>query len=102
MRDLNEKIYEVAAAAAPPAEFFREPELQGEENDVLLHDFVETSAWVPRALKEWFLTLYTFDSMDYEGLGFPVQEDLRKFAAMEPKVDLDSLRGRDPMKGLVG
>ena len=60
---------------------------------VLLDDLVESGAWLDLELKRPFLALWVNDQ-DFDNpivaLG---QSDLRKFAAMDPVVDLESLRG---------
>ena len=65
---------------------------------MLLNDLVESGAWLDLELKRPFLALWVndrdFDNLDLDdpiiALG---QSDLRKFAAMDPAVDLESLRG---------
>ena len=70
------------------------------ENDdqVLLDDLVESGAWLDLELKRPFLALWVNDQdFDNPDLDDPIialgQSDLRKFAAMDPVVDLESLRG---------
>ena len=66
--------------------------------EVLLHDLVESGAWLDLELKRPFLALWVndedFDNPDWED---PIigrtQKNVRKFAAMDPVVDLESLRG---------
>ena len=65
---------------------------------VLLDDLVESGAWLDLELKRPFLALWVNDEdFDNPDLDDPIialgQSDLRKFAAMEPVVDLESLRG---------
>ena len=75
---------------------------------VLLDDLVESGAWLDLELKRPFLALWVndqdFDNPDLDDpdlddpdLDDPIvalgQSDLRKFAAMDPVVDLESLRG---------
>lgn len=65
---------------------------------VLLDDLVESGAWLDLELKRPFLALWVndedFDNPDWED---PIigrtQKNVRKFAAMDPVVDLESLRG---------
>lgn len=65
----------------------------------LLDDLVTSNAWLPRELKESFLTLWVnepeFDSPDLDD---PIEEldynNVLRFAAMEPTVDLENLRHR--------
>ena len=66
--------------------------------EVLLHDLVESGAWLDLELKRPFLATWVndedFDNPDWED---PIigrtQKNVRKFAAMDPVVDLESLRG---------
>ena len=66
--------------------------------DVLLDDLVESGAWLDLELKRPFLALWVnnedFDNPDWEDpiIGL-TQKNLRKFAAMDPAVNLESLRG---------
>ena len=66
--------------------------------DVLLDDLVESGAWLDLELKKPFLALWVnsedFDNPDWEDpiIGL-TQKNLRKFAAMAPAIDLESLRG---------
>ena len=65
---------------------------------VLLNDLVESGAWLDLELKIPFLALWVndrdFDNPDWEDpiIGL-TQKNVRKFAAMDPVVDLESLRG---------
>ena len=87
----------VADEARPPAILGRYGMLEN-FHDVLLDDLVESKAWLARELKEPFLSLWVnepeFDNPDMddyiEALNY---NNLHKFAAMEPVVDLESLRG---------
>ena len=64
--------------------------------EVLLNDLVESGAWLDLELKRPFLALWVndrdFDNPDWED---PIigrtQKNVRKFAAMDPVVDLESL-----------
>ena len=65
---------------------------------MLLDDLVESGAWLDLELKRPFLALWVNDEdFDNPDLDDPIialdQENLRKFAAMDPVVDLESLRG---------
>ncbi len=66
--------------------------------DVLLDDLVKSGAWLDLELKRPFLALWVnsedFDNPDWEDpiIGL-TQRNVRKFAAMDPAVDLESLRG---------
>ena len=66
--------------------------------DVFLDDLVESGAWLDLELKRPFLALWVnnedFDNPDWEDpiIGL-TQKNLRKFAAMDPAVNLESLRG---------
>ena len=66
--------------------------------EVLLHDLVESGAWLDLELKRPFLALWVNEeSFDDPDLDDPIEilsnSDARKFAAMDPVVDLESLRG---------
>ncbi|WP_454950700.1 hypothetical protein [Corynebacterium matruchotii] len=66
--------------------------------EVLLHDLVESGAWLDLELKRPFLALWVNDeSFDDPDVDDPIEiltnADAHKFAAMEPVVDLESLRG---------
>ena len=87
----------VADEARPPAVLGRYG-LYEDFEQVLLDDLVESGAWLDLELKRPFLALWVnsedFDNPDWED---PIigrtQKNLRKFAAMAPAVDLESLRG---------
>ena len=66
---------------------------------VLLDDLVESGAWLDLELKKPFLALWVNDE-DFDNIENwkdPItaldQANVRKFAAMDPVVDLESLRG---------
>ena len=67
--------------------------------DVLLDDLVESGAWLDLELKIPFLALWVndedFDNTDNwkDPITAIDQANVRKFAAMNPVVDLESLRG---------
>ena len=66
--------------------------------DVLLDELVKSGSWLDLELKRPFLALWVNDQdFDNPDLDDPIvalgQSDLRKFAAMDPVVDLESLRG---------
>ena len=67
--------------------------------EVLLDDLVESGAWLDLELKRPFLALWVndedFDNTDSwrEPIIGRTQKNVRKFAAMDPVVDLESLRG---------
>ena len=67
--------------------------------DVLLADLVESGAWLDLELKIPFLALWVndedFDNTDNwkDPITAIDQANVRKFAAMDPVVDLESLRG---------
>ncbi|MCS4535590.1 hypothetical protein NXS99_04395 [Corynebacterium sp. HS2168-gen11] len=87
----------VAEAARPPAEVGREGIMPELFLEVLLDDLVKTHAWLQRDLKEPFLALWVnepeFDDPDIkEPIEKMAYENLRVFAAMDPVVDLESLR----------
>ena len=87
----------VADEAHPPAILGRYGMYENDDQ-VLLDDLVESGAWLDLELKRPFLALWVnsedFDNPDWED---PIigrtQKNLRKFAAMAPAVDLESLRG---------
>ena len=65
---------------------------------VLLDDLVESGAWLDLELKIPFLALWVNDEdFDFPDWNDPLiaidQANVRKFAAMDPVVDLESLRG---------
>ena len=88
----------VADEARPPAVLGRYPGISDYTGDLLLDDLVNSGAWLDLELKRPYLALWVndkeFDNPDWDdpiiALG---QSDLRKFAAMDPVVDLESLRG---------
>ena len=90
----------VADEAKPPAIWSRPgcgpPDYAGY---VLLDDLVNSHAWLDLELKRPFLAAWVNDE-DFDNnpdWADPIialdQENLRKFAAMDPVVDLESLRG---------
>ena len=65
---------------------------------VFLNDLVESGAWLDLELKRPFLALWVNDKdFDNPDLDDPIEiltnSDAHKFAAMDPVVDLESLRG---------
>ena len=88
----------VADEARPPAVLGRYPGMRDYYTEVLLDDLVESGAWLDLELKRPFLATWVndedFDNPDWED---PIigrtQKNVRKFAAMDPVVDLESLRG---------
>ena len=88
----------VADEAHPPAVLGRYPGMRDYYAEVLLDDLVESGAWLDLELKRPYLALWVndkeFDNPDWEDpiIGL-TQKNLRKFAAMDPAVDLESLRG---------
>ena len=65
---------------------------------VLLDDLVESGAWLDLELKRPFLALWVneedFDNPDLDDpIEILTNSDAHKFAAMDPVVDLESLRG---------
>ena len=88
----------VADEARPPAVLGRYPGMPDYFTEVLLDDLVESGAWLDLELKRPFLALWVndedFDFPDWEDPLIAIdQANVRKFAAMDPVVDLDSLRG---------
>ena len=90
-------LQRVADEARPPAVLGRYGMYENDDQ-VLLDDLVESGAWLDLELKIPFLALWVnsedFDNPDWEDpiIGL-TQKNLRKFAAMAPAVDLESLRG---------
>ena len=88
----------VADEARPPVVWGRYGMFENDD-DVLLDDLVESSAWLDLELKKQFLALWVndedFDNTDSwrEPIIGRTQKNVRKFAAMDPVVDLESLRG---------
>ena len=88
----------VADEARPPAVWGRYGMYENDD-DVLLDDLVESGAWLDLELKRPFLALWVndedFDNTDSwrEPIIGRTQKNVRKFAAMDPVVDLESLRG---------
>ena len=88
----------VADEARPPAVLGRYPGMPDYFAEVLLDDLVESGAWLDLELKRPFLALWVNDeSFDDPDLDDPIEiltnSDAHKFAAMDPVVDLESLRG---------
>ena len=88
----------VADEARPPAVLGRYPGIADYFVEVLLDDLVESGAWLDLELKRPFLALWVneedFDNPDWADPIIAIdQENVRKFAAMDPVVDLESLRG---------
>ena len=87
----------VADEARPPAVWGRYGMFENAD-DVLLDDLVESGAWLDLELKIPFLALWVndedFDFPDWDDPLIAIdQTNVRKFAAMDPVVDLESLRG---------
>ena len=88
----------VADEARPPAVLGRYGLYENFEQ-VLLDDLVESGAWLDLELKKQLLALWVndedFDNTDSwrEPIIGRTQKNVRKFAAMDPVVDLESLRG---------
>lgn len=92
----NILVQRVADEARPPAALGRYP---GPEIflQALLDDLVTSNAWLDRELKEPFLALWVNEpEFDDPDLGDPIEEldynNVHAFAAMDPVVDLESLR----------
>ena len=88
----------VADEARPPAVLGRYPGIPDYFAEVLLDDLVESGAWLDLELKRPFLALWVNDEdFDFPDWNDPLiaidQANVRKFAAMDPVVDLESLRG---------
>ena len=88
----------VADEARPPAVLGRYPGMPDYFAEVLLDDLVESGAWLDLELKIPFLALWVNDrDFDNPDLDDPIEiltnADAHKFAAMDPVVDLESLRG---------
>ncbi|MCS4536409.1 hypothetical protein [Corynebacterium sp. HS2168-gen11] len=90
-------IDRVAEEARPPAEWGREGIIPDLSLEVLLDDLVKSHAWLARELKEPFLALWVnepkFDNPDLDDFVEEITyNNLFAFAAMDPVVDLESLR----------
>ena len=89
----------VADEARPPAVLGRYPGISDYTGDLLLDDLVNSGAWLDLELKRPYLALWVndedFDNTDSwrEPIIGLTQKNVRKFAAMDPVVDLESLRG---------
>ena len=88
----------VADEARPPAVLGRYPGMPDYFTEVLLDDLVESGAWLDLELKRPFLALWVneedFDNPDVDDpIEILTNADAHKFAAMDPVVDLESLRG---------
>ena len=91
-------FHRVADEARPPAVLGRYPGMPDYFPEVLLNDLVESGAWLDLELKRPFLALWVNDeSFDNPDVDDPIEiltnADAHKFAAMDPVVDLESLRG---------
>ena len=92
-------LQRVADEARPPAVLGRYPGMRDYYTEVLLDDLVESGAWLDLELKIPFLALWVndedFDNTDNwkDPITAIDQANVRKFAAMDPVVDLESLRG---------
>ena len=91
-------LQRVADEARPPAVLGRYGMYENDDQ-VLLDDLVESGAWLDLELKKPFLALWVNDE-DFDNIENwkdPItaldQANVRKFAAMDPVVDLESLRG---------
>ena len=87
----------VADEARPPAILGRYGMYENDDQ-VLLDDLVESGAWLDLELKIPFLALWVNDEdFDFPDWNDPLiaidQANVRKFAAIDPVVDLESLRG---------
>ena len=88
----------VADEARSPAVLGRYPGIPDYFPEVLLNDLVNSHAWLDLELKRPFLALWVNDEdFDDPDLDDPIEiltnSDAHKFAAMDPVVDLESLRG---------
>lgn len=96
-------VHRVANEATPPAELGR-LHYGDYEHEILIDDLVETRSVLPRDLKERFLALWLSDPefddpsmIDDDPYYERTRDNLERFAAIEPVVDLNSLRDRDPL-----
>ena len=90
-------LQRVADEAHPPAVWGRYGMFENAD-DVLLDDLVESGAWLDLELKKQLLALWVNDEdFDFPDWNDPLiaidQANVRKFAAMDPVVDLESSRG---------
>ena len=93
--DRHELIDRVQKEANPAVVFGRLPSEYVMET--LLDDLVRDQSWLPRNLKEAPLSIwvndYDFDESDVSDPVYEIdRENLFQFAAMDPVVDLESLR----------
>ena len=91
-------FHRVADESRPPAVLGRYPGIADYFVEVLLNDLVESGAWLDLELKRPFLALWVneedFDNPDLDDpIEILTNSDAHKFAAMDPVVDLESLRG---------
>lgn len=93
----------VAAEADPPAELGR-LHYGDYDLEIMLDDLVSTKARLNRDLKERFLAIWIGDPefddpslSDEDPYYERTRDNLEAFAAIEPVVDLNSLRDRDPL-----
>ena len=95
---MAKRLFQRVADEARPLAVLGRYGMYENDDQVLLDDLVESGAWLDLELKRPFLALWVndkdFDNPDWAdpiiALG---QENVRKFAAMDPVVDLESLRG---------
>ena len=90
-------LQRVADEAHPPAILGRYGMYENDDQ-VLLDDLVESGAWLDLELKRPFLALWVneedFDNPDLDDpIEILTNSDAHKFAAMDPAVDLEALRG---------
>ncbi|MCJ7857792.1 hypothetical protein [Corynebacterium kalidii] len=81
----------IADESDPPVVFGRLP-VDGYEPHVLLDDLVTAESWLTRDVKEWFLGMWIDEGFDMDDpYDVDALENVRKFAAMDPVVDLETL-----------
>ena len=101
MMVMAKRLFQRVADEARPSAILSRPGCGPPDyfTDVLLDDLVESGAWLDLELKIPFLALWVndedFDNTDNwkDPITAIDQANVRKFAAMDPVVDLESLRG---------
>lgn len=89
-----EMIDRIASEARPQVEFGRLP-VDGYEMHVMLDDLVQGQSYLAPELKEWYLELWMEDEFDMDDpYDVDALENVRRFAAMNPVVELDPPPGR--------
>ena len=99
MMVMAKRLFQRVADEARPLAVLGRYGMYENDDQVLLDDLVESGAWLDLELKKQLLALWVndedFDNTDSwrEPIIGRTQKNVRKFAAMDPVVDLESLRG---------